>query len=139
MRLIPRTVLGLLRGEQLEVDAGVDIRDFMHVEDIASAIATLVERQVDGAVNVASGEPMSVRAVIEEIAAYLRAQAHVVFGAAREPRLSPLSVVASVGHLQKVAHWKPRATFLERIAQTCEYWRVRLREEAGLEKSATVP
>lgn len=139
LRLIPRTVLGLLRGEQLEVDAGVDIRDFMHVEDIASAIATLVERQVDGAVNVASGEPMSVRAVIEEIAACLRAQAHIVFGAAREPGLSPLSVVASVGHLQKVAHWKPRSTFSERIAQTCEYWRVRLREESGLEKSATVP
>ena len=90
-------MLGLLRGEQIEFDAGVDIRDFMHIEDIASAIAALVERQFDGAVNVASGEPLSVRAVIEEIALHLRVQARVVFGAPSEPRLSPLvSLLRSV-------------------------------------------
>ena len=135
-RLIPRTVLGLLRGEQLVFDAGTDIRDFMHVEDIASALTALVERRVDAAVNVASGEPISVRAVIEEIATYLSAQARVVFGAAGGPKLSPASVVASVGHLRKVGDWTPPATFAERIAQTCEYWRVCLREEVELEKRA---
>lgn len=135
LRLIPRTVLGLLRGEQFEFEAGVDVRDFMHVEDIASAIAALVERQVDGAVNVASGQPLSVRAVIEEIAVHLRVQARVVFGAPSEPKVFPLSVVASVGHLRKVAEWTPGATFAERIAQTCEYWRAGLRKEVGMERN----
>ena len=137
MRLIPKTVLRLLRQEFVVVDAGGEIRDFLHVEDIANAIASLVQRQVDGAVNVASGQPTSIRAVIEEVAGYLEAQDRVVFQATRQSVESPLSVVAAIDHLKKVADWNPPPAFRERIAQTCDYWRRRMREEAGLQKLAT--
>ena len=122
-RLIPKTCLRLLRGERISFDAASQVRDFLHVEDAAGAVAALAQSSVSGPVNIASGEPRSVRAVVEEIAKCLGAEDRVEFGDAAPPADEPQSISASIGRLRSLTNWRPAATFSERIAQACEWWK----------------
>lgn len=57
-RLAPSILNPLLRNERAIVRCGDHVRDFLHVEDVARAAATLMDSQVDGVVNIASGNPI---------------------------------------------------------------------------------
>jgi len=122
-RLIPRTCLRLLDGGRLRFDAATQVRDFLHVEDAARAVAALAESGASGAVNIASGEPRAVRDVIAEIARQLGAEDRVELGVEPPPVPSPPRVSASIERLQRLTGWQAAASFSERIAQTCEWWK----------------
>ncbi|HEY0038478.1 MAG TPA: NAD-dependent epimerase/dehydratase family protein, partial [Longimicrobium sp.] len=63
-RLVPSVVGALLRGELARCTHGEQVRDFMHVSDVAGAFAALLDAPVEGVVNVASGEPVRIRDVV---------------------------------------------------------------------------
>jgi nucleoside-diphosphate-sugar epimerase len=43
-------------------------RDLIHVQDAAAAILTCATNQVDGAVNICSGQPITIQSIVEKIA-----------------------------------------------------------------------
>jgi nucleoside-diphosphate-sugar epimerase len=60
------SLLAALRGEEpFRMTAGEQLRDFLHVDDAASAVATVLARHAAGTFNLASGESHSVRAAVE--------------------------------------------------------------------------
>jgi nucleoside-diphosphate-sugar epimerase len=66
-RLVP-VVLGALRaGREAATGAGRPIRDFASTDFLGRALAALAASEVVGAVNVASGQPVQIRAVAEAI------------------------------------------------------------------------
>jgi nucleoside-diphosphate-sugar epimerase len=66
-RLVP-AVLGALRaGREAATGAGRPIRDFASTDFLGRALAALAASEVVGAVNVASGQPVQIRAVAEAI------------------------------------------------------------------------
>jgi nucleoside-diphosphate-sugar epimerase len=58
-RLAPSILIPLLRNEPAVVRFGGHIRDFLHVADVARAAAHLLDGEFEGAVNIASGEPVT--------------------------------------------------------------------------------
>src|SRR5262249_35683519 len=66
-RLVRDAIASLLAGERFETSHGRQCRDFMHVEDVASAFALLADSDVRGAVNIGSGAATPVRAILEQI------------------------------------------------------------------------
>ena len=62
-RLVPGLLSALREGRRAEIGAGDAVRDFMHVADAGRALAHLLAGNVDGAVNVASGRPVTVGAL----------------------------------------------------------------------------
>jgi nucleoside-diphosphate-sugar epimerase len=70
-RLVPAMTRNLLAGEEFEVTAGNQIRDFIHVNDCGAALAALTVSDVSGAVNIGTGEASSVAAVAGTIARIL--------------------------------------------------------------------
>ena len=68
-RLVSDVARGLLAGERVPTTSGRQRRDFMHVADVAGALAALLESDVEGAVNIATGEPVEVREIVAAIAA----------------------------------------------------------------------
>jgi nucleoside-diphosphate-sugar epimerase len=121
-RLVPKVCLRLLSGESLAFDSGTAVRDFLHVEEVAAALVHLLDCRFSGAVNVASGEPRSVRSVVEAIARYLSCSDRVSF-AREEQESASKPVIACVDRLRYDIGWFPEHTFKSRIAQTCEWWR----------------
>ncbi len=121
-RLVPSVALALLRGERARCTAGTQLRDFMHVGDVAGALAILADSDFDGAANVGSGKPVSVKEIISAIARTLDAADRVDFGGIPMPRNEPPIMVADNRRLVSlgwVPHWN-----LEKGIQDCvDWWR----------------
>ncbi|MFZ1058981.1 MAG: NAD-dependent epimerase/dehydratase family protein, partial [Candidatus Rokuibacteriota bacterium] len=68
-RLVPSVILSLLQDRPAAVSAGTQVRDFLHVEDVARAISAVARSGLTGPVNVGSGQPVTVREVVATIGA----------------------------------------------------------------------
>jgi len=66
-RVVPSVIRSLLAGEPARCTAGDQIRDFLYAEDAADAFVTLLDSNLEGAVNIASGQPLRVRDLVSRI------------------------------------------------------------------------
>lgn len=124
-RLIPKTCLRLLAGETLDFDSAQDLRDFMHIEDTAAALSAVLDSNVQGPVNVASGQAVSVREVITTIARHLGREDAVNFKDEKpDHRMHPEAIFADVSRLANEAGWAPAETLSARLKETCEWWKL---------------
>jgi len=122
-RLVPRAIRTLQDGRKLAFDDGAQIRDFLHVDDAADALAELHTSSYGGAVNIGSGEPVAVRDVINGIAECAGRPELVDYGARPAPADSPTRLIASVGRLRDVVGWSPRGHLRDRLRETWEWWK----------------
>jgi nucleoside-diphosphate-sugar epimerase len=122
-RLVPTVVRSLLMGRAALCTAGTQVRSFLHVADVAEAFAALLDSEVHGAVNIGSGEPMSVAALIDAIAAKIGRIDLVRLGAKPLPAGEPALLVPDITRLRKEVGWQPRLNLDEAIADTIAWWR----------------
>jgi nucleoside-diphosphate-sugar epimerase len=127
-RLVPSVAKALLAGEAAPCSAGTQERDFLHTEDAAAALATLTRSAVTGPVNVASGEPVAVRAVVAHIGAACGRPDLIRFGERPTPAGEPPRVVADVTRLRDELGWHPRVGLAAGLAETVAWWRTTGRE-----------
>lgn len=125
-RLVSSAVTALLRGERFPCTHGRQVRDFLHVEDVAAAFVTLLDGAVEGPVNIASGRPVTLRSVIELVADRLDGRRLVDFGARPAPEGEPPVLVADARRLVQEVGWRPRYELDEGLERTIEWWRARL-------------
>jgi nucleoside-diphosphate-sugar epimerase len=126
-RLIPYVVLTLLKGEVAKCTSGEQIRDFLHVEDAASAVWAVAKSDLSGPVNIGSGQPIRVRTIVETIAQHLQREENVALGALPTDPQEPPVLLADVRRLARTVGWKPSLTLKEGVAKTCEWWRSTIR------------
>ncbi len=125
-RLVPSVIESLLRDQPARCTHGRQLRDYLHVADVASAFAAILDGEVEGTVNIGSGEEVTVRALVEMIADAVGAPRSMLeFGAiAAAPGDSP-RVVADVRRLRDEVNFRPRWSLRDGLAQTVEWWRSR--------------
>ena len=88
IKLIPKVVESVKAGRAPEIFGdGSDLRDFIHVRDVARAIVTAVERQATGLFNVASGRSISVRDAVRTILNASGTKLEPVFKPRQKPRV----------------------------------------------------
>jgi nucleoside-diphosphate-sugar epimerase len=118
-RLVASVAGALRAGERVAVTHGRQVRDFLHVADVAGAFAALVRREdVRGAVNVASGDAVSLRDVLGELAAALGGADLIDFGARAADPSEPPTILADVRRLREEAGFTPHFTLATGIADT---------------------
>jgi nucleoside-diphosphate-sugar epimerase len=122
-RLVPSVVCSLLRNEPAQCTHGRQVRDFMHVEDVASAFVALLDSGVEGILNIGSGQPVSIRTIALTIAELIGAPELVAFGAIAAPRNDPAVLIPDVGRLQHEVGWRPQWSLHEGIASTIRWWK----------------
>jgi nucleoside-diphosphate-sugar epimerase len=120
-RLIPRVCLNLLAGKILDFDAALSQRDFLHVVDVGSALAALAQSEVQGPVNVASGEAISIRDLVSTLARLMQKDHMVNFVGTQDVADA---VVADVSRLRAEVGWSPPRSFEDRLHETSEWWRL---------------
>jgi nucleoside-diphosphate-sugar epimerase len=124
-RLIPSIARPLLAGREAPASSGTQIRDFMYVEDAARAFVELLDSEVDGPVNVASGHGTEVRELIELVA---RCSGHpelVRPGALEQRAGDPPAIVASTERLNEEVGFRARVGIEEGVERTVAWWRAR--------------
>lgn len=122
-RLIPSVVTNLLQGKEAKCTHGNQIRDFLHVNDIGYALAAVVDSEISGAINVASGIPIKIQEIVNKIALILNRENLVRLGAIPEPANSPPSIVANIDRLRYEMNWSPRLSLDEGLLRTIAWWR----------------
>jgi nucleoside-diphosphate-sugar epimerase len=122
-RLIPSVICGMLKGEPVACTHGRQVRDFIYVDDVASALVTLLLADAQGVYNVGSGAGLSLREVIGEIAAQIGRPELVRFGARAAPEADPAVVVADAGKLSRHTGWRPAVGIAEGIRRSIAAWR----------------
>jgi nucleoside-diphosphate-sugar epimerase len=121
-RLIAYVVQSLLRGEPALCSDGKQVLDFLHVEDAASAFVALLENEIQGPVNIASGRPVAVRDVLQELGTQLGRPELIRLGE-RESSSEVSRIWANVDRLTKEVGWKAHYDLASGIHQTIEWWR----------------
>jgi len=124
-RLVPAVIQALLEGREAECTAGTQVRDFMHVQDVAAAFVALLASPVEGAVNVASGRPVRLADVIGRIGAAMQAPHLIRLGARRIPGGEFPQVSASVVRLRDEVGWSNARDLDRGLADTINWWRER--------------
>ncbi|MFC1643523.1 NAD-dependent epimerase/dehydratase family protein [Chlamydiota bacterium] len=122
-RLIPSVIRSLLQNQSAKCTHGNQIRDFIHVEDVASAFITLMESNLEGPVNIASGEPITLKTIIYAIADLLGKNHLIELNALSAQENEPLSLVADVSKLNHLLNWKPKITLREGLINTVDWWK----------------
>lgn len=122
-RLVSSVICALLKGEPARCSYGNQIRDFLHVEDVASAFVALLESDVMGPVNIASGQPVALKNVICKIADKLGRRDLVQLGALPAQDNDPRVLIADVGQLSEKVRWQPKFDLDMGLEQTITWWK----------------
>lgn len=122
-RLVPATTLSLLRGQPARCTHGRQIRDFLHVEDVAGALVALLDSEATGPVNIASGEPVTLREIVEQLAAATGRPELIQLGALPAPAGEPPRLVADTQRLREEVGWSPCHPLPEGLVSTVNWWR----------------
>jgi nucleoside-diphosphate-sugar epimerase len=122
-RLIPSVTNALLRGERVATTEGSQRWSFLVVEDVADAIAATALSDVGGAVNVGSADALSVREVVERIAAVLDGADLLDIGALATRPDEPKVLWPDTTRLTEEVGWSPSATLQDALKQTVDWWR----------------
>jgi nucleoside-diphosphate-sugar epimerase len=116
---VPAVTDALLRGEEALVTPGMQIRDFLHVHDVASGIIAVANSVIDDAVNVGSGEPVTVAAIATKIGILLGCPERVKLGARGYSPGEPMFICADNTKLRSTG-WKRRYSTDAGLAQVVE-------------------
>lgn len=125
-RLVASAIRAVLGGEAATCRYGGHVRDYLHVDDVGSALAALVDGDVEGPVNVASGEPVRLSDLVGMVGAQLGRPDLVSASADDVSPDEPPVIVADVGRLRHEVGWAPHFTLESGLADA-----IRWHREAG--------
>jgi nucleoside-diphosphate-sugar epimerase len=125
-RLIPATARALLEGRPALCTHGGQVRDFMHVEDVARALVQILTSGVSGPVNIGSGQPISIAQAVGELARRA-GQPHLLRLGALPPREDDVPIlIPDIARLRDEIGFRPALTLGEGLQRTLAWWEDRL-------------
>ena len=122
-RLVSSVIRSLLNGREALCSAGNQLRDFLHVQDVAKAFADLLSADVSGPVNIASGQPVAVKNVIQIIGERLGCNNMLKLGALKTRPGEPHFLAADISRLQNEVKFVPQYDLISGIQNTIEWWK----------------
>ena len=125
-KLTASVICSLLKGENALCSHGKQERDFLHVQDVAHAFVALLEGSLQGAVNVGSGVPVSLKSLCLKIGEKLGMPEKVIFGALPAPKDDPALLVADVKRIYNELQWRPKWDLDTGLDQTIAWWKEHL-------------
>ncbi len=128
-RLVPSVARALLAGQPAETTDGTQVRDLMHVEDVAAGIVALLSSGVEGPVNVASGEGVAIRTVLELLAEACERPELLRLGALPRREGEPHRLVAATERLREEVGFSARISLPDGLRRSVEWWRAEAAQE----------
>lgn len=116
-RLLGTLIRAVETQQPARFSAGTQLRDFVHVDDVARAFVALLHSGIDGAVNIGSGDPVSVRTFIETAARYCEPAPILEFGDPGLNRGEAPALFAGMDRLTGQLSFRPRFGLEDGLAQ----------------------
>jgi nucleoside-diphosphate-sugar epimerase len=122
LRFVASVISAIIGGTPALCSHGNQIRDYLHVEDVASAFVALLDSSVTGPVNIASGQPITIREIAETIASRLGGHELLKLGAIPVGANEPPFILADVRRLSQEVGWGPTFDLQRGLDQTIAWW-----------------
>jgi nucleoside-diphosphate-sugar epimerase len=122
-RLVASVARALTHGEAAPTSHGEQVRDFLSNVELGDAFAALVAADVDGPVNMASGEPVRVRELVEQVAEAAGRPDLLRVGALPARAGEPAALTADVTRLREEVGWAPSRPLRAQVDATVAWWR----------------
>ena len=122
-RLVPSVIKSLLNGETAQCTHGNQIRDFLHVADVADAFVTLLDSEINGVVNIGSGKPVSLKELVLQIGKNLGKENDIRLGALPARENEPLFIVANTNRLKNEVRWCQKYSLEDGVMDTISWWK----------------
>jgi len=121
-RLVASVARALAAGERAQTSAGTQRRDFLHVDDVAAAFAAILASSVEGPVNVASGESVTVRSIAERLADAADRRNLLDVGPLPDRAGDPAEICADVARLRDEVRFTPAWSLADGLADAARWW-----------------
>ncbi len=121
--MVSSVIVSLLKEEKASCSHGNQFRDYLYVQDVADAFVALLESEVEGPVNIGSGEPIQLKSIIKNIAEELNREDLVEFGTFNQSAKEPFLVVADRERLLNEVGWSPKWGINEGLQVTIDWWK----------------
>jgi nucleoside-diphosphate-sugar epimerase len=121
-RLVSSVIRSLLRGEPARCSHGRQIRDYLHVQDVADALVAILDSDVRDAINVSSGQPTTLREIASTLGR-LAGRPELIQLGALPARANDVPLVLGSNAKATALGWQPRYDLGSGLLQTFEWWR----------------
>jgi nucleoside-diphosphate-sugar epimerase len=97
------------------------VRDYIHVADVGDAFRVLTESRASGIFNVCSGQPITIRHLLETVGGLMGRAQLIEFGARPYGEWEPPFICGDAGRLRSIG-WLPRYGLTEGLRETIAWW-----------------
>ena len=122
-RLVPLVIKKLLNSESVETTAGTQIRDFIYVEDAADALIKLLLSDLEGSINIASGEENTLKDILKEIENQINSDNLIKYGSLQISENEPKIILADTKKLKKELDFIPSYNLKTGLAKSINWWK----------------
>ena len=122
-RFIPIIINGCLKNKKFNCSSGKQLRDFIYIDDVVSAIFKILnKKKARGEIfNLGSGKPKKLKNIIEFVKNYLKL-GNPQYGLIRLRKDEPLKLYPSIRKAKKFLSWKPQINFFTGLKKTIKYY-----------------
>ncbi len=122
-RLMPQVIKALSAGSEFSTTPGDMVRDYLHIEDVASGLCALSALRLSGTFNLCSGEAVTIAGLMQILGELLGRPELIRVGAYPPRDWDPAYVCGDSRRLRTEARWTPRHSLRDGLAQTVEWWK----------------
>ena len=122
-RLVASVIRALLLKEPALCSSGTQLRDFLYIEDAACAFVSLLDSNIQGPVNIASGQPVRLKDVAELIAEKIGKKELLRLGSLSLSADDPPLLLANIIRLKNEVGWIPKYDLNTGLDLTIKWWK----------------
>jgi nucleoside-diphosphate-sugar epimerase len=138
-KLIPYVTLSMLQGKTPKISSGERLVDWIYVSDVVDGFLALAQASdVDGAtLDLGSGSLISIRGIVQQLAASIGGGVNAEFGALPDRPLEPTRLAKAAETFARIG-WKPQVSLQEGLKSTVDWYRGRLETFPDIYKAMPV-
>jgi nucleoside-diphosphate-sugar epimerase len=122
--LIPSLIETMLNGERPKTSLGIQLWDYLFIDDVARGIvAAAVASDAKGVFNLGSGQPIAIRAVVEQIRELVNPGLELVFGEIEYRPDQIWHMEADISRLTAATGWRPSVQLRSGLEATIAWHR----------------
>ena len=120
----PGAVISALNSnEPANCSDGTQQRDFLHIDDVARGVVSLLDSEVTGPINICSGTATPIRWMAQRVADLMGKSDLLRLGALATSVQDPALIVGDNSRLREELGWSPLIALDEGLKQTIDHWR----------------
>lgn len=122
-RLVAAVIRSILAGQPARTSHGRQVRDYLYADDVADAFVRLLESDVTGPINIASGQALALKDIVTRIGDLTGRPDLLEIGAIPAAATDTPLVVADTTRLKAALGWTPSWDLDRGLRATIDWWR----------------